>query len=139
MAPESTREFDPTRAAQAQSRLVRLEPSSAVPFCGHSTRRGLLVPPLRSHATSRYFSPAGNGGSVNLPSASANAKNRFFTTSLHQPISTLTVQVYTYANSPYQDWHRQAWAGALVLVTLVLTCSVTARIATRRLERLQGH
>jgi phosphate transport system permease protein len=65
--------------------------------------------------------------------------NRFFTTSLHQPISTLTVQVYTYANSPYQDWHRQAWAGALVLVTLVLTCSVTARIATRRLERLQGH
>jgi len=65
--------------------------------------------------------------------------NRFFTTSLTQPISTLTVQVYTYANSPYQDWHRQAWAGALVLVTLVFTCSVTARIATRRLERLQGH
>jgi phosphate transport system permease protein len=65
--------------------------------------------------------------------------NRFFTTSLTQPISTLTVQVYTYANSPYQDWHRQAWAGALVLVSIVLICSVFARTATRRLERMQGH
>ena len=45
--------------------------------------------------------------------------NRFFTTSLTQPIASLTVQVYTYAISPYEDWHRQAWAGALVLVTIV--------------------
>jgi phosphate transport system permease protein len=65
--------------------------------------------------------------------------NSFFTTKLNQPIATLTVQVFTYANSAYQDWHRQAWAGALVLVTMVLTCSLLARLATRRLERLQGH
>ena len=63
--------------------------------------------------------------------------NRFFSTRLDQPISTLTVQVYTYANSPYDDWHRQAWAGALVLVSIVLFCSLLARFATRRLERLQ--
>jgi phosphate transport system permease protein len=63
--------------------------------------------------------------------------NRFFSTRLDEPIASLTVQVYTYAISPYQEWHRQAWAGALVLVTLVLTCSVLARVATRRLERLQ--
>src|SRR5262249_54626698 len=44
--------------------------------------------------------------------------NRFFTTDLRQPISTLTVQVFTYAISPYDDWHRQAWAGALVLVAI---------------------
>jgi len=61
--------------------------------------------------------------------------NRYFTTSLTQPISSLTVQVYTYAISPYQDWHRQAWAGALVLVTIVSLCSLLARLATRRLER----
>src|SRR5271169_4954987 len=53
--------------------------------------------------------------------------NRFFTTSLRQPIATLTVQVYTYAISPYEDWHRQAWAGALVLVSIVLICSLLAR------------
>jgi phosphate transport system permease protein len=59
--------------------------------------------------------------------------NRFFTTSITQPISSLTVQVFTYAISPYEDWHRQAWAGALVLVTIVLVCSLLARFATRKM------
>jgi phosphate transport system permease protein len=63
--------------------------------------------------------------------------NRFFSTRLTQPISALTVQVFTYAISPYADWHRQAWAGALVLVTIVFLCSVLARVATRRMETLQ--
>jgi phosphate transport system permease protein len=62
--------------------------------------------------------------------------NRFFSTDLTRPIASLTVQVFNYANSPYQDWHRQAWAGALVLVAIVLTCSLLARFATRRLESL---
>jgi phosphate transport system permease protein len=60
--------------------------------------------------------------------------NRFFTTSLTQPIASLTVQVFTYAISPYEDWHRQAWAGALVLVSIVCFCSLLARFATRKLE-----
>ena len=64
--------------------------------------------------------------------------NRFFTTKLNQPIASLTVQVFTYAISPYDDWHRQAWAGALVLVTIVLVCSLFARVATRRLEVMHG-
>ena len=64
--------------------------------------------------------------------------NRFFSTNLTQPISTLTVQIFTYAISPYDDWHRQAWAGALVLVVIVLSCSLLARFATRRLEGLRG-
>lgn len=64
--------------------------------------------------------------------------NRFWSTDLTQPIGALTVQVYTYAISPYADWHRQAWAGALVLVTIILVCSVLARMATRRLERMHG-
>jgi phosphate transport system permease protein len=64
--------------------------------------------------------------------------NKFFTTKLTQPIASLTVQIFAYANSPYQDWHRQAWAGALVLVTIVLTCSLLARVATRRLEGLSS-
>ena len=62
--------------------------------------------------------------------------NRYFTTNLRQPISTLTVQVFTYATGPYEDWHRQAWAGALVLVSIVFLCSVAARLATRRIERM---
>ena len=64
--------------------------------------------------------------------------NGFLSTKLTQPISSLTVQVYKYAGSPYQDWHRQAWAGALVLVSIVLTCSLLARLATRRLEGMSA-
>lgn len=62
--------------------------------------------------------------------------NRFWSTDVTQPIATLTVQVFAYAIAPYDDWHRQAWAGALVLVAIVLLCSLLARIATARMERL---
>jgi phosphate transport system permease protein len=62
--------------------------------------------------------------------------NRFFTTSLNQPIASLPVQIFTYAIAPYDDWHRQAWAGALVLVSVVFVFSVLARVVTARLERM---
>ncbi len=62
--------------------------------------------------------------------------NRYWSTSLTQPIASLTVQIYTYAISPYEDWHRQAWAGAFVLVAVVFLFSVLARVVTRRLERM---
>ena len=66
--------------------------------------------------------------------------NQFWSTTMTKPMASLTVQVYTYAISPYEDWHRQAWAGALVLVTIVLISSLLARFATRRLERMHtGH
>ena len=64
--------------------------------------------------------------------------NRFFSTRLDQPIAALTVQIYTYAVSPYEDWHRQAWAGAFLLVVVVFVLSVIARLATRHLERMHG-
>jgi phosphate transport system permease protein len=63
--------------------------------------------------------------------------NGFFSADVRQPISTLTVQVFTYAISPYPDLHRQAWAGALVLVSIVLFCSLLARLATARMERMR--
>ena len=63
--------------------------------------------------------------------------NGFWSTDIRQPVATLTVQVFTYAISPYEDLHRLAWAGALVLVTMVLVCSLLARVATVRMERLQ--
>jgi phosphate transport system permease protein len=44
--------------------------------------------------------------------------------------------VFSYAISPYDDWHRQAWAGAFLLVMLILTLSIIARLAVRRLERM---
>ena len=57
--------------------------------------------------------------------------NRFWNHSLSQPIAALPLQVFTYAISPYEDWHRQAWAGALVLVTGIFCVNVLVRILTR--------
>ncbi|HEY4272454.1 MAG TPA: phosphate ABC transporter permease PstA [Candidatus Udaeobacter sp.] len=57
--------------------------------------------------------------------------NRFWNHSLMQPIAALPLQIFTYAISPYDDWHRQAWAGALVLVTGVFCVNVIVRIVTR--------
>lgn len=62
--------------------------------------------------------------------------NRFWSTSLVQPIASLTVQVFTYAISPYDEWHRQAWAGAFLLVMMILGLSIISRLAVRRLERM---
>jgi len=64
--------------------------------------------------------------------------NQFFSTDIRQPMASMTVQIFNYATSAYDDWIRQAWAGALVLVTFVLTCSLLARVVTTRLQRLRG-
>jgi len=55
----------------------------------------------------------------------------FLSVRLDQPIASLPVQIFNYAISPYDDWHAQAWAGALVLVMLVAVLSLAARCATR--------
>jgi phosphate transport system permease protein len=57
--------------------------------------------------------------------------NRFWHQSLDQPIAALPLQTFAYAIAPYDDWHRQAWAGALVLIALVFVVSLAARVATR--------
>jgi phosphate transport system permease protein len=61
--------------------------------------------------------------------------SRFLSVALDQPMSSVPVQVYTYAIAPYEDWHHQAWAGALMLVTLVALFSAAVRIATRSRHR----
>lgn len=55
--------------------------------------------------------------------------NRFWSPGWNQPTASLPVMVYTYAISPYEDWHKQAWAAGLVLLTLVLVANVAARLS----------
>ena len=62
--------------------------------------------------------------------------NRFWASSLNEPTASLPVQIYTYAISPYEDWHRQAWTAALVLVMLVLLLNVSARWFLRTRVRM---
>ena len=54
--------------------------------------------------------------------------NRFWTLRLNEPMASLPVQIYTYAISPFDDWHRQAWAGALILVLGVFALNLVTRL-----------
>ena len=58
--------------------------------------------------------------------------SRFWPQAVDQPIASLPVQIFTYAVAPYADWHRQAWAAALVLVAMVLVLNLAARLLTRQ-------
>ncbi len=63
--------------------------------------------------------------------------NRFWNWDPLKPIAALPLQIFSYAISPFDDWHRQAWAGALVLVTIVLLVNVAARYAAARQVKLR--
>lgn len=58
--------------------------------------------------------------------------NQFWNWNLNQPTAALPLQIYTYAISPYEDWHRQAWAGALVLIVLIVGTVLVVRMVANR-------
>jgi phosphate transport system permease protein len=113
------------------------------------TEAGLALGAPRWRTTLTVVYPAAIGGlttGIMLALARASGEtapllftafgNTFWNIHPSQPTSALPLQIYQYAISPYDDWHRQAWAAALVLVTLVLVFSALARIATR--SRVRG-
>jgi phosphate transport system permease protein len=57
--------------------------------------------------------------------------NRFWSPGWNQPTASLPVMIYTYAIAPYEDWNRQAWAGGLILLGLVLVANIAARFVLR--------
>jgi phosphate transport system permease protein len=57
--------------------------------------------------------------------------NNFWSHNLSEPINAMTLQIFNYANSPFPDQNRQAWAGALVLILFALALNVGVRIMTR--------
>ncbi len=58
--------------------------------------------------------------------------NMFWAGGIDKPISTLPVQIYTYAITPFPDWHAKAWGGALILIILILILNIGVRLVTRR-------
>ena len=58
--------------------------------------------------------------------------NQFWSSGLNQPTASLPVMIYTHAIAPYDDWHRQAWAAGLVLLTMVLLSNIAARLILAR-------
>ena len=58
--------------------------------------------------------------------------NTFWSFSPNQPIAALPLQIYVYANSPYEEWHRQAWAGALLLIIMIVGTTAVVRFVFLR-------
>lgn len=65
--------------------------------------------------------------------------NNFWSFSLTQPIAALPLQIYVYALSPYDEWHRLAWAGALVLIALIMVSVTLVRLYANRGVIKGGH
>lgn len=62
--------------------------------------------------------------------------NRFWNTKLTEPIAALPLQIFSYAISPFDDWHRQAWAGALVLIAAVFVVNLAATYFIRQQSKI---
>jgi phosphate transport system permease protein len=65
--------------------------------------------------------------------------NNFWSFSPTQPIAALPLQIYVYALSPYDEWHRLAWAGALVLIVLIMVSVTLVRLYANRGTIKGGH
>ena len=61
--------------------------------------------------------------------------SRFWSVAIDRPIASLPVYIFDYARAPYDDWNRQAWTGALVLLMLVTVVSAMVRLTTRGVAR----
>ena len=124
-----------TRTTEEMVRLVPISLREAALALGYSRWRTALTIVLRTAlggiVTGALVAMARIAGET-APLLFTALGNQFWSTSLRAPIAALPLQIYNYAISPYDEWHAQAWAAALVLVGIVLVISLAARVATRR-------
>jgi phosphate transport system permease protein len=92
----------------------------------------VVIPPaFRGIATGILLSLARVAGET-APLLFTSFGNRFWSRGWNEPTASLPVMIYTYAISPYDDWHRQAWAAGLVLLGLVLLVNIGAKVILSR-------
>jgi phosphate transport system permease protein len=124
-------------AARATEEMIRLVPTSmreaalALGYTKWRTSLGIVLrTALPGIVTGALIGVARIAGET-APLIFTAFGNSFWSVSPTKPIAALPTQIYNYATSPYDDWHAEAWAGALVLLGLVLVISLAARFATR--------
>jgi phosphate transport system permease protein len=123
-----------TRTTEEMVRLVPISLREAAMALGYSRARTALTVVLRTATagivTGVLVAVARIAGET-APLLFTAFGNNFWSVRLDQPIAAMPLQIFGYAISPYDEWHRLAWAGALVLIGLVFIISVLARFATR--------
>jgi phosphate transport system permease protein len=123
-----------TRTTEEMVRLVPTSLREAALALGYTRWRTSLVIVLRTAmagiVTGALVAVARIAGET-APLFFTALGNQFSSTSLNEPIAALPLQIFNYAISPYDSAHALAWAGAVVLIGLVLVVSIAARVATR--------
>jgi phosphate transport system permease protein len=123
-----------TRTTEEMVRLVPTALREAALALGYSRARTSLAVVLRTAAagivTGVLVAIARIAGET-APLLFTAFGNNFWSVRLDQPIAAMSLQIFNFAQSPYDDWHELAWAGSLVLIVLVFIISVAARFATR--------
>jgi phosphate transport system permease protein len=123
-----------TRTTEEMVRLVPVSLREAALALGYSRWRTSLTIVLRTATagivTGVLVAVARIAGET-APLLFTAFGNQFWSVGIDQPIAALPLQIFTYALSPYDEWHALAWAGSLVLIGLVFVISLAARFATR--------
>jgi phosphate transport system permease protein len=123
-----------TRTTEETVRLVPTALREAALALGYSRARTALAVVLRTATagivTGVLVAVARIAGET-APLLFTAFGNTFWSLRLDQPIAAMPLQIFAFAISPYDEWHRLAWAGALVLIAVVFVISVAARFATR--------
>jgi phosphate transport system permease protein len=123
-----------TRTSEEMLRVVPVSLREAALALGYPRWRTSLSVVLRTAlagiATGALVAVARIAGET-APLLFTAIGNQFWSTALREPIAALPLQIFAYAISPYDEWHAQAWAGALVLISMVLVISLAARFVTR--------
>ncbi len=122
------------RAAEVALRTVPFSLREASLALGVPVWRTVLrvvVPSAAPGLITAFMLAVARAGGETAPLLFTALGNRFWQDGLTNPIATLPVAIYTYAIGPYDDWHRQAWAGSLVLVGITISVIALVRIAFR--------
>ena len=123
-----------TRTTEEMIRLVPRELREgglALGFTRWRTTLGIVLPAARSGILTGVLVSLARIAGETAPLLFTAFVNPYWGWRLDEPIAALPVQIFQYATSPFEEWHRLAWAAALVLIGLVLAVSLTARFLIR--------
>jgi phosphate transport system permease protein len=124
-----------TRTVEEMLRLVPDTYREAALGLGVSRAKTILfvvIPTAKGGIVTGVVLAMARAGGETAPLVLTALGNQFFNFDLMQPMAALPLQIYTYAVSPYADWHTKAWGSALVLIGVIALLSVLTRLATRQ-------
>jgi len=126
-----------TRTVEEVLRIVPdtlREASLALGIPRWKTTLRVIMPTARAGIVTGALLSVARAGGETAPLLLTALGNQFFSINLFQPMASLPVQIYTYAISPYDDWHTQAWGAALVLIMVIALLNLLTRAAISRLH-----